>query len=312
MYRAESKGFGGAKVKIKYIEKSFRDKSLYLIEKANEIIDGYKADGYELTLRQLYYQFVARDIIPNNQKSYDNLGSLINDARLAGLIDWRAIEDRTRYARNIFHWEDPKYLLRNAAKQFDLNKWKGQKEYVEVWVEKDALVGIVEKAASVYDVPFFSCRGYVSQTEMWNAAQRIIRKINDGEHERATIIHLGDHDPSGKDMTRDINERINMFCSQHGYGYGCFEIQRVALEMEQIYKYNPPPNPAKITDSRCGKYVEQYGNNSWELDALEPSVMENIIISSVLDHLDLRLYRENEKKENEIKEKIERYAENFC
>lgn len=297
-------------MKICYKETNFQNKSLYLIEKVNEIVNDYKSQGYELTLRQLYYQFVARDIIPNNQKSYDNLGALVNNARLAGLVDWTAIEDRTRNVRNTFHWEDPQRLLTSAAEQFDINKWAGQREYVEVWVEKDALVGIVGQAAETYDVPFFSCRGYVSQSEMWGAAQRIKRKLNEG-HTSATIIHLGDHDPSGKDMTRDIEERISMFLSRHGFEDWEFGIQRVALEMSQIRKYNPPPNPAKLTDSRCGKYIEQYGYSSWELDALEPSVLESIIHSAVLEHLDLPLYRKMEKKEADTRKKIKEYAKAF-
>ena len=296
-------------MKICYKETKFKEKSLYLIEMANDIVNEYKEQGYELTLRQLYYQFVARDIIPNNQKSYDNLGALISNARLAGLIDWRAIEDRTRNIRNAFHWEDPNELLLSAANQFDLNKWACQREYVEVWVEKDALVGIVGQAAERYDVPYFSCRGYVSQTEMWGAAQRIMRKLD--EHEHATIIHLGDHDPSGKDMTRDIRERINMFASHDGYDEFNIEIRRVALEMGQIQKYNPPPNPAKLTDSRCGRYIEQYGRSSWELDALEPMVLENIITTAVEDCLNIPLFNQMQEKEAEIKRKLKRYAENF-
>ena len=199
-------------------------------------------------------------------------------------------------------------MLNNAASQFDLDKWEGQTEYVEVWVEKDVLVGIVGQAAEVYDVPYFSCRGYVSQSEMWGAAQRILRKLK--EHEHATIIHLGDHDPSGKDMTRDIEERLNMFLNAHDC-YGNLTIQRVALEMEQIRKYNPPPNPAKLTDSRCKKYIMEYGRSSWELDALEPSVLSNIITSSVREHLDIDLYNDFKREENRIKRELERYAADF-
>lgn len=295
-------------MKICYKETNFKDKSLFLIEKVNTIVEDYEQQGYSLTLRQLYYQLVARDIIPNNQKSYDNLGALVNNARLAGFIDWRAIEDRTRNVKNTYHWQNPRVLLNSAASQFDIDKWEGQEEYVEVWVEKDALVGIVGKAAEVYDVPYFSCRGYVSQSEMWGAAQRILKKLD--EHERATIIHLGDHDPSGKDMTRDIEERLNMFLNAHDC-YGNLTIQRVALEMEQIRKYNPPPNPAKLTDSRCKKYIMEYGRSSWELDALEPSVLSNIITSSVREHLDIDLYNDFKQEENRIKRELEKYASNF-
>lgn len=295
--------------KIQYKEIDFRDKSLHLIEWANKIVEDYDEQGYNLTLRQLYYQFVARDIIPNNQRMYDNLGALINNARLAGLVDWHSIEDRTRNVKNTYHWQDPRRLLESAAKQFDINKWEGQRNYVEVWVEKDALVEVIGKAASRYDTPYFSCRGYVSQSEMWGAAMRIKDKLR-YEHDRAIIVHLGDHDPSGKDMTRDIDERIKMFLEKDGFD-GRFEIQRVALEMSQIKKFNPPPNPAKLTDSRCGGYISKYGYSSWELDALEPSVLDNIVRSSILDNLDLDLYNEKLAEEEATRNRLLAYAKKF-
>lgn len=89
--------------KIAYKQINFRDKSLELINKVNEIVGEYDAQNYELTLRQLYYQLVARDIIPNNQRSYDNIGALVNNGRLAGLIDWYSISDRTRNLRQRAH-----------------------------------------------------------------------------------------------------------------------------------------------------------------------------------------------------------------
>ena len=295
--------------KIQYKEIDFRDKSLHLIEWANKIVEDYDEKGYNLTLRQLYYQFVARDIIPNNQRMYDNLGALINNARLAGLVDWHSIEDRTRNVKNTYHWQDPRRLLESAAKQFDINKWEGQRNYVEVWVEKDALVEVIGKAASRYDTPYFSCRGYVSQSEMWGAAMRIKDKLR-YEHDRAIIVHLGDHDPSGQDMPRDIDERIKMFLEKDGLD-GRFEIQRVALEMSQIKKFNPPPNPAKLTDSRCGGYISKYGYSSWELDALEPSVLDNIVRSSILDNLDLDLYNEKLAEEEATRDRLLAYAKKF-
>lgn len=296
--------------KIQYKDINFKSKSLDLIRWVNEIVGDYAAQGYNLTLRQLYYQFVARDIIPNNQRQYDNLGELVNNARLAGLVDWRAIEDRTRNVRNTFHWQDPTHLLTSAAKQFDIDKWEGQPTYAEVWVEKDALVEVVGKPAEALDVPYFSCRGYVSQSEMWAAAMRIVEQLN--FHDRAVIIHLGDHDPSGKDMTRDIEERIKMFLDEHGYRLGDrFTIERIALNMDQIEQYAPPPNPAKLTDSRCGKYIAEFGYESWELDALEPRILDELITSAILRNLDRELYAEKEREEAEIKRKLIHYAENF-
>lgn len=257
--------------KIQYKEINFRGKSLELINLVNQVVEEYQAQGYELTLRQAYYQLVARGYIPNNERSYKNIGSLINDGRLAGLIDWYSITDRTRNLRSNGHWDNPADVIGSARYSYMLDKWQGQPNYVEVWVEKDALVDIVGQACRPLDTPHFSCRGYTSQSEMWSAAQRFIRQ---GDRENRFIIHLGDHDPSGIDMTRDIQERLSMFGAD-------VYVKRVALTMNQISTYNPPPNPAKITDSRCGKYIAEYGDESWELDALEPQVITNLINNEV-------------------------------
>ena len=135
-------------MKRRYIGKNFRNSSLALIDKANEIIEDYIAEGYDLTLRQLYYQFVARDIIANRQSEYSRLGSVINDARLAGLIDWNSIIDRTRNYESLGHWDSPASILQSAANSYHIDLREDQDEYVEVWVEKDALVGVIEKACT--------------------------------------------------------------------------------------------------------------------------------------------------------------------
>lgn len=194
--------------KIQYKEINFRGKSLELINLVNQVINEYKNQGYELTLRQTYYQLVARGYIPNNERSYKNIGNLINDGRLAGLIDWYSIVDRTRNLRGNSHWDKPENVIASARYSYLLNKWDGQPNYVEVWVEKDALVDIVGQACIPLDTPYFSCRGYTSQSEMWSAAQRF---IDQSYRDNCYIIHLGDHDPSGIDMTRDIQERLQMF-----------------------------------------------------------------------------------------------------
>lgn len=268
--------------KICYKEINFRQSSLNLIDLINQVIEEYSAMGYELTLRQAYYQLVARGYIENNERSYKNIGNLINDGRLAGLIDWYAITDRTRNLRANGHWDNPADVIASARYSYLLDKWEGQPNYVEVWVEKDALVDIVGQACKPIDTPYFSCRGYTSQSEMWSAAQRFKRQNQ--EREGCFIIHLGDHDPSGIDMTRDIQERLWMFGAD-------VYVKRVALTMNQVQTYNPPPNPAKLTDSRCGKYIDQFGNESWELDALEPQMLNQLITNEVTALRDDEIYQ---------------------
>ena len=287
--------------KIQYKSINFRQSSLDLIRLVNEVIEEYSVQGYELTLRQAYYQLVARGYIPNNEKSYKNIGNLINDGRLAGLIDWYSITDRTRNLRRNSHWDNPADVIASAKYSYLLDKWEGQPNYVEVWVEKDALVDVVGQACRPLDVPYFSCRGYTSQSEMWAAAQRFIRQE---DREQRLIIHLGDHDPSGIDMTRDIQERLEMFGAD-------VYVKRVALTMEQIEFYTPPPNPAKITDSRCEKYIAEFGNESWELDALEPKVITDLIRDEVTVYRDDDIYREVSRKENREKTELQMLCDNY-
>jgi len=268
---------------ICYVPKSFRLDTKTRIDQANEIIVEYQAQGFKLTLRQLYYQFVSRDLIPNTVQSYKNLGDVVNDGRLAGLIDWDAIEDRTRNLRSSPHWSSPRSIVRACADQFAVDLWDTQENYVECWIEKDALVGVIEGICNELDVPFFACRGYTSQSEMWGAAQRLIEREQRGK--KTTIIHLGDHDPSGIDMTRDIQDRLELFGSTA-------VIRRIALVYDQIEQYNPPPNPAKTTDARYQSYANKYGDESWELDALEPRVIVDLIREAVEDRIDQDAWEE--------------------
>lgn len=264
-------------MKIAYIERSFRPDSLALIERANEIIDEYLAEGYQLTLRQLYYQFVARDLIANKQSEYKRLGSVINDGRLAGLIDWEAIEDRTRNLESLSHWDDPPEIMRAVASQYLTDRWANQPCRVEVWIEKEALAGVFERVCRELDVPYLSCRGYTSQSEMWAASERLKAYLGSGQD--VYILHFGDHDPSGIDMTRDIIDRLAIF--------GCpLELKRLALNMDQVEEYEPPPNPAKTTDSRFASYIARFGDESWELDALEPQVLAGLVRDSITELLD--------------------------
>src|ERR1700677_797627 len=157
---------------IKYKDVNFHRKSLNIITVANQICDEYMAQGYVLTLRQLYYQFVARGLLPNTMKDYKNLGNVINDGRLAGLIDWDAIEDRTRNLSALRTWESAKDILTEDSQIFKYDFWKDQDYRVEVWVEKEALVGVIERVAYKFRCAYFACRGYSSQSEQWRAGQR--------------------------------------------------------------------------------------------------------------------------------------------
>lgn len=262
------------KIKYRRQKRFMSPQTQKVIVEAEAIIETYAAQGFDLTLRQLYYQFVARGLIENSEREYKRIGRVINDARMCGLIDWYHITDRTRFLRGLSHWSDPSEIVAASAAGFHIDRWEGQSYRPEVWIEKDALVGVISSVCNEYDVPFFSCRGYTSQSEMWRAAQRLA-----GYTEESVVIHLGDLDPSGVDMSRDIEDRLEVF------GNGA-RVERIALNEDQIEQYDPPPNPAKLTDSRSASYVCQFGYDSWELDALEPSVIAELVRSTIEQYID--------------------------
>ena len=263
--------------RIAYTEPNFRGSSLEMIQQADQIARAYAAQGYTLTLRQLYYQFVARDLLANKEQSYDKLGRLVSEGRLAGLIDWAHIVDRTRSSEGVAHWDSPQAIMDAVASQFRIDKWAGQRNRPEVWVEKEALVDVVATPARRHDLRWFACRGYASQSSQHEAGMRFVEMIRDGQH--PVILHLGDHDPSGIDMTRDITDRINLFVEFHTGE--TVEVQRLALNMDQIRRLNPPPNPAKATDARFEGYRARFGSLSWELDALDPPAIDRIVTDAV-------------------------------
>lgn len=292
-------------MKITYVEKNFSTGSLEIIGWANTIITEYQAQGYTLTLRQLYYQMVARDLIENKQTEYKRVGSVIADGRLAGLIDWGAMEDRTRNVRSNPHWDDPAEILASAARQYLEDRWAEQEFRPEVWIEKDALVGVIEPICRQFDVPYFSCRGYTSLSEMWEAGHNRLR-VHAENGQIPVIIHLGDHDPSGLDMTRDMEDRLEMFA-----GWQSQDIRRIALNMDQIEAFKPPPNFAKITDSRAKAYIAKYGRNSWELDALDPRTISDLIRDNLEALIDTEAWEVADGRIKEHRATLEKIAKGY-
>jgi hypothetical protein len=303
--------------KIQYQSINMRPWALELVQKAIEIVTEYQRLGYDLTLRQVYYQFVARDLLPqswvdpttgstNNQQSYKKLGDILGNARMAGLMDWTAMVDRTREMNSNSHWTSPENIIDAVVSQYMIDKWEEQDHRPEVWVEKDALEGVVGTICKRLDIPYFSCRGYTSLTSIWANAQRL--KAVAAKGATPVILHLGDHDPSGIDMSRDIEERVRLFMGTHGDN---LEFVRVALNMDQVEQYNPPENPAKSTDSRFEDYKKKHGDSSWELDALEPTVISALIADKVSTYRNDRMYAKREKQEETEKEQLRLVSDNW-
>lgn len=290
--------------KIRYAVQRFTDAGLAVVAEAERICNDYADQGYQLTLRQLYYRFIAGDLFPesrrdpvlgtkNTERNYKWLGDLVSNGRVGGLIDWSHITDRTRIPDiEDQGWSSPESMLLSAARGYVIPHWTGQPERVEVWVEKEALGQVIRQAAGAWDVSSFACKGSPSTSAMHDAARRLRRYEDQGI--KCTVIYLGDHDPTGIDISRDIQDRLALFrCSAR--------VDRIALNMDQVLELNPPPSPVKVTDSRTNGYIEQFGTDEcWELDALEPAALDAMIQAAIQEHLDTGLRQARlDREENE-------------
>lgn len=179
--------------------------------------------------------------------------------------------------------------------------YRGQETYVELWVEKQALAGVLEPLGHEFHVTFMANKGYSSQSAMRDAAMRIKRRVSTMTtatvKARPVVLYLGDHDPSGKDMPRDIALRLKTF------GVERLSVDVIALTTPQVKEYDPPPNPAKITDPRAKGYIAEFGDKSWELDALPPRDLQQLVrraIESRLDRVKWRSVIEEEERQKRL------------
>lgn len=302
-----------------------------------EILDDYRRQGYDLSLRQLYYQLVSKNLVANTEQSYKRIGGILNDARMCGYVDWDMIVDRGRETTQNNHWDSPRDILEACANQFRYNLWDDQPWHVEVMVEKQALEGVLEPICKQLDIPFTANKGYSSSSAMYQSGKRINEKLEAGKN--ICVLYLGDHDPSGIDMTRDVEDRLKLFSSYTFFQPQCgpddpkweeafetmntrrfkkyqnsayhgqeFRVDRIALNMEQIEAYEPPPNPAKTTDSRSRSYIDQFGEESWELDALEPRLLAGLVETAVESYRDDDLFEAAEERQTTAREKIREIA----
>lgn len=295
-------------MKREYVSKNFQPGALALIRQMNAIVDEYVEQGYRLTVRQLYYQLVARDVIANTVQEYKRIAGIINDAKLAGFMHWDAMEDRTRefIARN--RWESGAQILEAVAKQYHEDMWAEQDSRVFVVVEKEALSGVLEPTCRGLDVPLLAARGYPSGSVLWEfVEEQIVPAVN--REQAVVILHLGDHDPSGIDMSRDLESRIEIFCD--AIDFSAVTIQRIALNMDQVRAQKPPENPAKTTDSRFASYQQKFGSSSWELDALRPDYLAKLVTRYTRQHIDETKWKESQARIDAVKAKLVTMAGEF-
>jgi hypothetical protein len=279
--------------------------TLKVVEQVNAIIGEYLAQGFALTLRQLFYQFVARALLENLFNEYKRLGRIVRDARDGGLVDWDAIEDRTREVNTHTCWTNPAGVIRAAAHQYREDLWAGQRYRPEVWIEKEALLGVIEGVCTELRVPYFAHRGNNSQTLQYQAGKRFAEYLDQGLI--PIVLHLADHDPNGIDMTRDNTKRLALYARQE------IEVRRIALNMDQVRQHDPPPSFVKDGDTRTSGYREQFGTDEcWELDALSPTLIADLIRTEIEQLIDWPKWRSAQAKEERGRGLLDTAAANWA
>ena len=244
---------------------------------------------------------MARNIIPNKKSEYQKLSELLVKGRMGGEVDWDAIEDRVRKPKLSYSVDDIPDAIHDTIDQYKLDRMDGQEIYIEVWCEKDALSGVLYRVTNKYHIRLMINRGYSSATAMYKAAKRF-RQQGGGLEKR--IIYLGDHDPSGLDMLRDIKDRFREFGVRLDSDNG--KPDHLAITMEQIDELQPPPNYAKISDPRAEWYINEFGEDSWELDAIEPKMINEVLDDMITDLIDVDQYHEIVRQEKADKKKLEK------
>lgn len=275
--------------------KKFQHKNLDLIEKAKSIISEY---DQPLTVRQIYYRLVAGQIIDNNLKSYKRICKILGDARKCGLVLFDDIVDRTRVPIKSSSWNGLKSFLDTVKKAYRREKWLKQENWVEVWLEKDALSGVFEPITDKYDVYLVIGRGYPSLSALNDAARRF------PEDKPTTILYFGDFDPTGEDIPRSIKSNLSE----------CFgkrvNLERIAITSADVEEYNLPPAPTKRSDPRSSGFVQKHGDVAVELDALPPDVLQEKIESSIKRHIDIEQFEQDVKLEEKERIRLRKLIKN--
>jgi len=260
----------------------------------NKIISEY---SMPLTLRQIYYRLVVAGLIPNRRSAYNSLSSQLVTARERGEVDDHRIVDRSRsIIDSSFNSPEDfnKAIQRTLETRYLRRFWESQPAYVEVWVEKDALSQVISTAIHPFNTIIAPSRGYSSYSYLRDASNRIIAFTN----EHATILHFADHDPSGLDMTRDLQDRLDRYCEGVKV-----EVKRMALTFDQVKEYDLIPNPTKLADPRSYGYSRLYGDECWELDAIEPDELMRLCEEAVAEQIeDIEAwdkFKESEKQERQ-------------
>jgi hypothetical protein len=232
-----------------------------------------------MTVRQVFYRLVSAGVIAKTENEYKNtVGRLLTEMRLTGDIPYGWIADNTRWMRKPDTHSGLEAIQEHAARTYRRSIWDNQDCYVEVWLEKDALAGVLMDVTEPWDVPLMVTRGYPSLSYVHEAAEAI-----EAKGKPSFLYYFGDYDPSGLDINRVVETRLRKFAPDADITFN-----RVAVIEEQIVTMRLPTRPTKMTDSRS----KCFGRESVEVDAIPPKTLKAIAEECITGHIDPRAHEQ--------------------
>jgi hypothetical protein len=253
-------------------------------------------DDHPMTVRQVFYRMVANGAIDKTEAEYKTtITRLLGDLRLSGVIPFDWLADNTRWMRKPHSHSSLEAALHYTAQTYRRSLWDNQNAYVEVWLEKDALAGVLYAETEPWDVPLMVTRGYPSLSFVHTAALSL-REVE----KPAFIYYFGDWDPSGKDISRNLETRLRQFAPNSDITF-----QRVAVNENQIAELALPTRPTKKTDSRS----KTFAGDSVELDAIPPSTLRRMVEGCITEHINARALEIQKLAEDEERRALELFAQ---
>ena len=256
------------------LSRGWKKRSLPVRDGILEILSTFRG---ALSTRQVYYQLVGRRLVPNRIAGYRAAARVLVRMRRLGEIPYDRIVDRGRRKHVRSGWDSARELMEQAARQFRRDYWTEQPKVVMVACEKAALEGVFAQVVDEYGASLWVVRGFISESFAYDFAEDIRQYNKAGQH--VVVYYFGDHDPSGKDIPRDLSKRLRGFGAQFDWIHG-------GITAEDIEKYNIPPLPAKASDSRSRRFFERYGSVAAELDALPPDILQERIRQAIERHIE--------------------------
>jgi hypothetical protein len=228
-----------------------------------------------MTVRQVFYQLVSRGVIAKTEGEYkQTVVRLLTIMRRAGNLPFGWIADNTRWMRKPRTYSSLEGMLALTAQTYRRALWDDQDTYVEIWLEKDALAGVVYEETGSWDVPLMVTRGYPSLSYLYEAAEAIAEC-----GKPAHLFYFGDWDPSGVDITRAVEQGIREFAPNAEIVF-----ERVAVTQRQVDELGLPTRPTKQTDSRSKNFTGE----SVEVDAIPLQVLRGLVRECIEKHIDRR------------------------